>query len=91
MKTTITADQHGYVTISYDDYLNERVTRTFFCPVNGGYVKEQDKQQQYPQVCERLSSRGNTLECSSRDKLLDLIRREYRAMRRAEKREDSRY
>jgi hypothetical protein len=34
---------------------------------------------------------GSTLSCSSRDKLLTMIRREYQAMRRAEKREANRY
>ena len=31
-----------------------------------------------------LAHRGDTLRCASRDRLIDLIRREYRAMRRSE-------
>ena len=84
MRTKITTDDHGYVTISYDDFLGERVTRTFFCPTNGGYVREQDSRGQYPQVCDGLSRRGNTLDCASRAELPAMIRREYRAMRRRE-------
>ena len=85
MKTTIKSDSIGFVTVSYDDCISgDRVTRTFFCPTGGGYVREQDSRQQYPQVCDRLSSRGSTLTCKSRDNLIDLIRHEYRAMRRME-------
>jgi hypothetical protein len=87
MKTTITSDDQGYITISYDcAYTGERITRTFFCPINGGYVRE--SLHDYPQVCEQLAHHGSTLTCSSRGHLIDVIRREYRAMRRAEKREE---
>lgn len=90
MKTTITSDESGYVTISYDDKYDGRVTRRFFCPTDGGYVRESDAMHTYPQVCERLANTGSTLMCSSRDQLINLIRREYRAMRREEMREDRR-
>jgi hypothetical protein len=85
-KTTINADSTGNVTISYIDIFGERVTREFTCPVAGGYVREGDRQ-----VCERLSNMGNTLRCGQRSDLINLIRREYRAMRAAEKREAARY
>lgn len=92
MKTTIKTDAQGYVTISYDDAdSGERITTTYFCPLNGGYVRIRDAAQRYPQVCERLSGSGSTLMCSSREKLAEVVRREYRAMRRAEKREAARY
>lgn len=83
----------GYVSLSYDvdDYDGvHRVTRTFFCPDDGGYVREY-RNGDWKQVCVRLNYMGSTLRCSSRDKLLTLIRREYKAMRREEKREASRY
>lgn len=92
MKTKITTDQIGRVTISYDsdDYDGvQRVERTFTCPIDGGYVREY-RNGDWKQVCDRLSHMGNTLSCSSRDKLVAMIRREYRAMRRAEKREAGR-
>jgi len=41
------------------------------------------------QVCERLSSRGSTLHCSNIDNLPALIRREYRAMVRANNRAEA--
>lgn len=86
-KTSITTDWTGRVTISYDDrYSGERVTREFSCPVDGGYVRDQDGKQ----VCERLCSLGSTL-WASRAELAAVIRREYRAMRRAEAREANRY
>lgn len=85
-RTSITVDKAGYVTISYDDEFAGRVERTFFCPVDGGYVRESDKAHRYPQVCEKLGSMGSTLVASSREALPALIRREYRAMRRAEAR-----
>lgn len=91
MKAKFTTDPAGRVILSYDveDYDGvRRVERVFTCPPDGGYVRE------YPngkQVCDRLAHTGSTLTCSSRDKLLSLIRREYRAMRRAEKREANRY
>jgi hypothetical protein len=39
------------------------------------------------QLCERLSSAGNTLMYKDGTKLVDLVRREYQAMRAAEKRD----
>lgn len=89
MKAKFTTDPVGRVILSYDveDYDGvRRVERTFTCPLDGGYVKEY-RNGEWRQVCNRLAHTGNTLTCSSRDKLLDLIRREYRAMRRAEKRD----
>lgn len=94
MKARITADSMGYVTLSYDDtdYFDDatRITRVFVCPPDGGYVREQINGE-WKQVCDGLSSMGSTLSCSSREKLADLIRREYRAMRRAEKREAAQF
>lgn len=85
MRTQITVGTSGAVTIAYDDdFLGERVTRTFVCGVDGGYVREIDNCGRYPQVCEGLARLGNTLSCGSRAALPELIRREYRRMRRNE-------
>lgn len=84
-KASITADDFGHVTLSYD-LEGERVIRSFTCPDEGGYVSELTMRGVY-QVCERLSSRGATLMCGNRFGLIDKIRREYRAMRAAEKRD----
>lgn len=84
-KASITADDFGRVTLSYDSEC-ERVIRKFTCPDEGGYVRELTAEGTV-QVCERLSSRGATLMCGTRFGLIDKIRREYRAMRAAEKRD----
>ena len=82
MKARITSDAGGYVTAEYD-IDDQRVTRVFCCPEKGGYVREQYGNGEWKQVCDGLAARGATLYCSSRAKLLDMIRTEYRAMRRA--------
>lgn len=91
MRAKFAADQTYRVTLEYDgdDYFGEpkRVSRTFSCPMNGGYVLEFDGRD-WKQVCDRLSSTGSTLHCSSRSNLLAMIRREYKAMRRADKRRE---
>lgn len=92
MKTKFSVDESGRVTIEYDDAFHwsgetERVTRTFICPHNGGYVREKMSNGNWEQVCESLAGTGNTLSCASRAQLIELIRAEYRAMRREEKRE----
>ena len=82
-------DLMGRVTVAYDmeSWTGEavRVERVFTCPDDGGYVREKMSNGGWEQVCDKLAVRGSTLSCSSRDRLLDLIRAEYRAMRRAEK------
>ena len=79
MKTKFSTDGQGRVTIVYDDS-----ERTFTCPETGGYVREILDNGSAPQTCKYLGYRGVTLICKSRADLLDLIRREYRAMRRKE-------
>jgi len=83
MRTSISQDRQGYVTLCYDDpIIADRVTMTFFCPPDGGYVRLWTRDGQHPQVCARLATQGSTLMAPSRDALLSVIRREYRAMRR---------
>ena len=90
MKTKITTDEIGRVTISYDSRSwysdGERIERTFSCPPDGGYVIEW-RNGDWKHVCDRLAGMGSTLSCRSREALPDLIRREYKAMRRDEARE----
>jgi hypothetical protein len=81
MKARITSDAGGYVTAEYDNG-DRRVSRVFCCPEDGGYVLEQYGNGEWKQVCDGLAAQGSTLHCSSRTKLLDMIRREYHAMRR---------
>ena len=91
MKAKFSTDIAGRVTLEYDDehhWTGEtvRVRREFTCPHEGGYVREKMSNGNWEQVCDGLSGRGSTLTCSGRDRLLGLIRAEYCAMRRAEKR-----
>lgn len=91
MKMRLTVNPFGNATLSYDSHAwyaeeEERVIRWFTCPPDGGYVREW-RHGEWQQVCDRLSGMGSTLSCRSREALPDLIRREYRAMRREERRE----
>lgn len=86
MKTKFTVDETGNVTMSYDIECydgTKRIDRVFTCSIDGGYVREY-RNGEWKQVCDSLSNMGNTLTCASREKLISLIRREYRSMRRAE-------
>ena len=84
MNTSFTTTQPGYVAVSYDNEFGERITREFFCSDRqASYVREWRKDGNHTQPCDRLSNRGNTLMCNGHANLMDTIRREYRAMRRA--------
>lgn len=80
---------NGTVCLRDEDYMGDEIVREFWVPSNGGYVRKIDDQ--HPgtlgqQVCERLASLGSTLHCSP-DGLEAVIRREYRRMVDAAKRE----
>lgn len=87
MKAKYTNHINGNISVEYDDYItDERVTREFTCPRDGGYVREWDERTgEWKQVCDGLSHRGPALQCSKRERLGDLIRREFRIMRNNEK------
>jgi hypothetical protein len=86
-KARITTDGN-IVTLACDDEINGRQEREFF--TLGAYVYERINAVKDRQVCDRLQSRGSTLMHHDRP-LIDVIRREYRAMRRAEARDAARY
>ena len=88
MKTKFETDSTGRVTIYYDDNWShgERLERCFSCPPDGGYVVELLPNGNSRQVCDMLASTGPTLTASSRETLIDVIRREYRRMRGWERR-----
>jgi hypothetical protein len=95
MKTKITSPQYGYVTLTRDDDETDGPeTTTYF--VNKfradrpSYVRILDDAGQYPQVCELLSNRGNTL-MATPDTLETVIRAELRRARAKAKRERSRW
>ena len=86
MKTKIYWTTTITVMLEHDDVITgQRRERVFMVPSCGGYVVEWIKDS-WKQVCEGLSSRGTTLFIQDRENLLKAIRREYRVMRRIEKR-----
>lgn len=86
-------DARGDVTLRYrdaDDIDNVEVCRRFTVPASRDgrtplYVIEHLGSGRTAQVCEELASTGNTLMATPQS-LARVIRHEYRAMRRAEKR-----
>lgn len=90
-KTTITAHDDRRVTLAFDDLLSgNRITMEIWAPAprEGGssYIRYNGDRQ----LCYGLSSTGGTMSYTAGTKLVDIVRREYRAMRRADKREANR-
>jgi hypothetical protein len=84
MKTTINPISNSRVKIRFEDLITgDIVEYDIWAPDDGGYVRYNGDRQ----LCDRLSCRGNTLYWSGKAPLAELVRREYRAMRRSDKRE----
>jgi hypothetical protein len=85
MVTTIRLTAANEVTLrAVDPVTGEAVTRVFWVPSCGGYVREGERHLPTdPQVCAGLSRRGSTLTATDGDDLLRVIRREWAAYRRA--------
>jgi hypothetical protein len=84
MKTTIKNLKPNRCSITFADGITDEIcSMELFAPIGGGYVKIEANG--YPQICERLTRTGNTLMWDGAGELADLIRREYRRMRRSEK------
>ena len=76
-------DNGNRVTLRYaDDFYDELRTREFWISNASGNacVREGDRH-----VCQQLSYFGNTLAVGPKERLIDVIRTEYRAMRAAER------
>lgn len=85
MKTIIQATAENRVYLKYECGITGDIHEmNIYASVNGGYVKYGDDGKQ---LCDKLASTGNTLMWSGKKPLIDLIRREYYAMRRVERRE----
>ena len=84
MKTTIKQTGPREVTLSYEDPFNGPVSREFFCPSAGAYVREWDaRRKEWNQnVCAGLANTGWTLTATP-ETLLAVVRREWRQNRRA--------
>lgn len=88
MKTKITQINDNAVELEYDEVgTGERVVRVFTANRDGGYVRESiDNGRDYKQICNGLQKYGETLYLACGNSLLDLIRKEYKAMRKIEAR-----
>lgn len=80
MKTIITAVSAHEVNIAFENTFGEIVEMNIYAPAEGGYVRSGNKQ-----LCGALNTTGSTLIWGGKAPLIDLVRREYRAMRRSEK------
>lgn len=88
-RTQIKALENNRVLMRYEDDMGEIVTREFWSYGAGSCVREVTDDRPGTlghQVCGKLSHGGNTLIWSGTAPLVDLIRREYRALRRADHR-----
>jgi hypothetical protein len=84
--TYIKTDSRGIVSMTYFNvYDQEVITRDFICNIDGGYVYEVTDGM-HKQICGQLAYRGSTLLSESREVLITVILREYRAMRKEEER-----
>ena len=81
IRTSITQDSSGHVTIVYEDDDGSRTERRFSAPCDTGYIREHHRDGSTSQPCDRLASTGPTLR-ASRGSLMATIRREWRARQR---------
>jgi len=83
-KFTTIGDQ--IVLAEYDGHDGVRVRRTFFCDAATGYdgpVLEEMRGSDSRPVCLGLAETGHTVWLRDGEELIDVVRREYRAMVRA--------
>lgn len=86
-RTIIKAEHERRVTITYTcSWSDERITLEIWAPMpkEGGYSYVRYNGDH--QLCDRLAGGGSTLTYKDGTQLIDLVRREYRAMRAAERR-----
>lgn len=82
MKTIIKAIDDNHVWLKFYDPLTDTIYEyDIYAPASGGYVRFNGGKQ----LCHRLGCMGITLYWGAATPLVDLIRREYRAMRRHDK------
>ena len=96
MKTTIKARSNHRVFISFENprHLDEMVELEIWAPSTGGYVRYETPRGD-KQLCARLAPGGETLFWDGTYPLIDLVRREYKAMcaaqKAAQRRDERRY
>lgn len=78
------------VTLTAENAWGEIETTTYFVTYgkNGGYVRIRDREGRNPQICDKLRTTGPTLWATA-STLADVIRREYRLGRAADKRAEA--
>lgn len=83
-RTTITKTADNEVTLTaIDPWADEPITRVFWIPTSGGYVREGDRHiADDRQVCNGLDRKGSTLMADDGDELLSIIRTEWKVCRR---------
>lgn len=87
-RTTISETGNREVTLSYTNLDGDRIDRVFWIPMTSSgnaYIRERVRPNRAndPQVCDALYGTGNTLSATP-ETLIEVIRREWRARRRAE-------
>lgn len=88
-RTKFTSHGANSCTVEYTDDLDQRVSRTFVARAGFVYEIIGFSGERVQQVCERLSRRGNTLSIGGSQEVIDIIRREFRAMRRSKQRDEA--
>jgi hypothetical protein len=80
MRTKIKSTDWHRVTITFTRPYDDRpITYNLFAPIDGGYVRYEGTNSQ---ICERLARTGDTLYWHGATPLVDLIRYEYKKMKR---------
>jgi len=89
MKAKFTAADDRHVSLEYEcAATGARLTRMFFCFSGRSSVREEvGPHGKNRLVCDRLGSYGEMLTMNGNEPLVAVIRREYQAMRRAERAE----
>ncbi len=91
-KATITAqdDRHVYLRFESSD-TGDMIEMEIWAPIPGASGWSYVRYNGDKQLCNGLASMGETLSYKDGTRLIDLVRREYKAMRAAERRDAARY
>ena len=87
MKTKITAISHSTVEITFLPFMADTPVTWTIWANRGGYVMYEEDGCRSKQLCDRMHCMGSTLSWSGRRPIIELVRHEYRAMRREEARQ----
>lgn len=90
-KSTFRATASNRVELAYDDEVTgERIVREFWIDRAGGVIWE-DIDEGSTEVCARLSHQGMILRAGTADDMLATLRREWRLLRQAQRRDYQQY